>query len=301
MLQFRAKSIKIYLATDNFDLENEFLITKREIIEKIMRCPVCASSLSLSEDERSALCTGARRHCFDFSKDGYLSFPGNSGGDSKGAVDARRSFLAKEYYAPAAEAVAMAVAKYLPRDASLIDAGCGEGYYTSMLAERVGMTVGFDLSKFACGAAAKSAKREGKSNLLYSTASVFELPVADGSVDGVVNIFAPCAEEEYTRVLKEGGYLFVVGAGRDHLMGLKRAIYDDVYENGERADLPVNLEHVEKITSRHEICVEGKDDIAALFSMTPYYWRTSESDRDRLLCLDTLKTEIEFEINVYRK
>jgi 23S rRNA (guanine745-N1)-methyltransferase len=84
-------------------------------------------------------------------------------------------------------------------------------------------------------------------------------------------------------------------------MGLKRAIYDDVYENGERADLPENLVHIEKIISRHEITVVGQDDIEALFSMTPYYWRTSESDHERLKSIDTLKTEIEFEINVYRK
>jgi 23S rRNA (guanine745-N1)-methyltransferase len=154
-------------------LEIEFLFTKREIIEKIMRCPVCSSSLYLSEDKRSAFCTGERRHCFDFSKDGYLSFPGNSGGDSKSAVDARRSFLLKGYYAPAAEAVVRAVAKYVGSDEAIIDAGCGEGYYTSMLSEKVGMTIGFDLSKFACGAAAKLARREGKENLLYSTASVF--------------------------------------------------------------------------------------------------------------------------------
>ncbi len=301
MLQFRAKSIKIYVVSDKFDPETVFLMKQREIIEKIMQCPVCGSSLTLSENEKSALCAGARRHCFDFSRDGYLSFPGNSGGDSKSAVDARRSFLTKGYYAPAAEAVVGAVTKYIGSDSSLIDAGCGEGYYTSMLAERVGMTVGFDLSKFACGAAAKSARREGKTSLLYSTASVFELPVRDASVDAVVNIFAPCAEEEYARVIKDGGYLFVVGAGRDHLMGLKRAIYEDVYENRERADLPTRLEHIEKIVSRHKILVEGKDDIAALFSMTPYYWRTSEADRERLDRLDRLETEIEFEINVYKK
>jgi 23S rRNA (guanine745-N1)-methyltransferase len=84
-------------------------------------------------------------------------------------------------------------------------------------------------------------------------------------------------------------------------MGLKKAIYDDVYENGQRADLPQKLEHVEKIIARHEICVEGKDDIEALFSMPPYYWRTSESDHDRLRGLDKLVTEIEFEINIYKK
>lgn len=266
-----------------------------------MRCPICSAALTVSEDGKSSFCTGARRHCFDFSRDGYLSFPGNSGGDSKSAVDARRSFLQKGYYAPAAEAVVQAVAKHVESDASLIDAGCGEGYYTSMLSERVGMTLGFDLSKFACGAAAKSARREGKTNLLYATASVFELPVKDCSVDAVVNIFAPCAEEEYTRILKSGGYLFVVGAGKNHLMGLKRAIYDDVYENGERADLPEKLEHIERIVSSHSIVVEGQADIEALFSMTPYYWRTSERDHERLKSIETLQTEIEFEINIYRK
>ena len=41
----------------------------------------------------------------------------------------------------------------------------------------------------------------------YAVASVFELPVRDGCADGVLNIFAPCAEEEYCRVLKDGGVL----------------------------------------------------------------------------------------------
>lgn len=294
------KSIRIYIMSILAG-ETDILMTRKDIIEKIIKCPVCTSSVVVSEDGRSALCVGARRHCFDFSKEGYLSFPGNSGGDSKGAVDSRRSFLEKGYYAPAAQAVIAALTKYVSRDASVVDAGCGEGYYTSLLSDEVACAIGFDLSKFACGVAAKAAKRDGRENLLYSTASVFELPVKDSSVDAVVNIFAPCAEDEYTRILKNGGYLFVVGAGREHLLGLKRAIYDNVYENGERADMPKSLEHVKRIVSRHEICVEGRDDIEALFSMTPYYWRTSEIDREKLKGIDSLKTEVEFEINVYKK
>ena len=266
-----------------------------------MRCAVCKETLILSDDGKSALCRGHRRHCFDFSKDGYLSLPMSSGGDSKSAVEARRSFLDKGYYEPCAKALADTLCKYVGSDAAVIDAGCGEGYYTSMIARRVDGVIGFDLSKFACSSAAKRAKRDGLENLLYSTASVFELPVKDGSADAVVNIFAPCAEDEYKRILRDGGYLFVVGAGRDHLMGLKRAIYDDVYENGERADLPRSMEHVERVISRHEICVEGKEDIAALFSMTPYYWRTSESGREKLNELTRLETAVEFEINIYRK
>ena len=278
------------------------LTTRAELVNRIMKCSVCGGEIEVTDDMKSAVCNGARRHCFDFSKDGYLSLPQSSGGgDSKGAVDARRSFLDKGYYEPLALAVSKAVTKYVGQDSIVIDAGCGEGYYTSMIAKCVSGVIGFDLSKFACAAGAKRAKREGWDNLLYSTASVFELPIKDGAADSVVNIFAPCAEDEYKRVLRDGGYLFVVGAGKEHLMGLKRAIYDDVYENGERADLPRTMEHVEKIVSRHEICVEGQEDIAALFSMTPYYWRTSEADREKLSGLARLETTVEFEINIYRK
>ena len=140
-----------------------------------------------------------------------------------------------------------------------------------------------------------------KAGLLFATASVFELPLQDGCADAITNIFAPCAEEEYKRILKSGGYLFVVGAGREHLMGLKKAIYDDVYENGERADLPKSMEKVDCISTHYSVEIQGKENIAALFSMTPYYWRTSEGDKEKLAALESLVTDIDFEINVYRK
>lgn len=170
-----------------------------------------------------------------------------------------------------------------------------------MLAEVSENTVGFDLSKYACAAGAKQAKKDGKDNMLFATASVFELPLKDGCADAVTNIFAPCAEDEYNRVLRDGGYLFVVGAGKDHLMGLKKVIYNDVYENGQRADLPKNMKHVDRVSSHYDIEIHGKEYIEALFSMTPYYWRTSEGDKEKLLKIDSLVTDIEFEINVYQK
>ena len=276
-------------------------MTRAEIVNRIMKCAVCGAPLDVTADQKSAVCQGKKRHCFDFSKDGYLSIPSSKGGDSKEAVDARRSFLERGYYYPVAKAVADTVGKYISNESVIIDAGCGEGYYTAMLAQKSGCVVGFDLSKFACALGAKSAKRCGADNLLYTTASVFELPVKDKMADAVVNIFAPCAEDEYKRVLKDGGYLFVVSAGKDHLMGLKRAIYSEVYENGQRADMPVSIKHVETVTSKHTVRVEGNNDLEALFSMTPYYWRTSESDKAKLSNLNELETEIEFEINVYQK
>jgi 23S rRNA (guanine745-N1)-methyltransferase len=101
--------------------------------------------------------------------------------------------------------------------------------------------------------------------------------------------------------MKDGGYLFVVGAGKNHLMGLKRVMYENPYENGPRADLPKNMKHEECLIVNYSINVSGKENIAALFSMTPYYWRTSEADKQKLLSLAELETEIEFEINVYKK
>jgi hypothetical protein len=35
--------------------------------------------------------------------------------------------------------------------------------------------------------------------------------------------------------------------------------------------------------------------------MTPYYWRTSEADREKLDPLDELTTEVDFDIYLYRK
>lgn len=276
-----------------------------DIIKSFFACPVCGCKMTVTEDGKSAVCLGEnpkkKRHSFDFSADGYLSL-GVTGGDSKAAVAARKAFLRNTLcYENAADAICDAVRSYAGSCRLLVDAGCGEGYYTSKLSAVSDSTVGFDLSKFACSAGAKQARREGKNKLLFATASVFELPLADGCADAVTNIFAPCAEEEYKRILCDGGYLFVVGAGRDHLMGLKRAIYDDVYENGQRADLPKNLEPIGCVTSRYTIKVDGKENIAALFSMTPYYWRTSESDKEKLEALDSLETEIEFEINIYKK
>jgi 23S rRNA (guanine745-N1)-methyltransferase len=277
----------------------------KDIIEKNFKCPVCGGRMAVTEDGKSVKCDGDnpknKKHSFDFSSDGYLSF-GVTGGDSKEAVAARKSFLRSTgAYFTQAQAVVEAVKKYAPDCKTLINAGCGEGYYTSMLSDVSESTLGFDLSKFACSAGAKQARRDGKSGLLFATASVFELPLQDGCADVVTNIFAPCAEAEYCRVLKDGGLLFLVGAGKNHLMGLKKAIYDNVYENGERADLPKSMEHIGVVSSNSISEIRGKENIAALFSMTPYYWRTSEGDKSKLDGLESLVTEIDFEINIYRK
>lgn len=271
-------------------------------------CPVCKKPLSpqLREDGRiaSLYCAGERRHCYDVSRAGHVHLAPRhaGGGDSKEAVAARSHFLGAGYYRSALASLCELVGQTIG-SGLIIDAGCGEGYYTGGVAEALGtrgQLCGFDLSRDAVQTAAKAAGRRGLS-AFYAVASVFELPLRDGCADGVINIFAPCAEEEYTRVLKDGGTLIVVGAGERHLLGLKRALYDEVYVNEQRADLPRSLTLIGQKTVEDEITVEGEDRIAALFSMTPYYWRTPRTAAERLTSLQTLTTEIAFDFKIYRK
>ncbi len=265
-----------------------------------LRCPVCHASVCADDGGRICACMGERRHTFDFSKRGYLNLSRarQSGtGDSAEAVRARSAFLEAGYYQPLSDAV-NAMLDRLQAE-SVLDAGCGEGYYTNRMAEgRV--TLGADLSVHGIDHAAKQAKRM-QNGAAFTVASLFELPVLDASFSALTNLFAPCAEAEFSRVLDAGGHLILVGAGERHLWGLKKAIYETPYLNRERKDLPVGMQLSEHSRVTEKITVEGQDMISALFSMTPYYWRTGERDREKLSRLDVLCTEIDFDIFLYRK
>lgn len=268
-----------------------------QTVLEFLKCPVCGAPLN--RDEKVCRCTGAKVHCFDFAKSGYLNLSGPRGGegDLKDAVRARRLFLDAGYYQPLCDRV-----DALLTDCgvtSFLDAGCGEGYYTNRLAmHRDG--VGIDLSRAGIEVASKRAKAQ-ESRAGFAVASLFSMPVADGAVDGVVNLFAPCAEQEFLRVLKPGGVLLLVGAGERHLMGLKQVLYDDPYLNPGRADLPKSMEQISSERLTYTVTVEGQEQIEALFSMTPYYWRTSEADHAKLKGLERLTTEVDFDILLFRK
>lgn len=289
------------------------------IVQDILACPLCGASMAVSEDGRSLICTGkqpclthpacqtrpARKHCFDGAASGYLPLaPRHSGGgDAKEAVRARADFLRHGYYASAAERLCRIALTYAPEGGSILDAGCGEGYFSNQLANAGFDVLGVDLSKFAVDAAAKAAA-PCQRKPVYAVASVFELPVREESLDGVTNIFAPCAPQEYARVLRPGGYLIVAGAGETHLMELKRLIYTHPYLNDTRHDLPgedapFTCVDKQNITFTTKIC--GQEHVRALFAMTPYYWRTSREGQAKTASLESLETEVSFDFYVYQK
>ena len=103
------------------------------------------------------------------------------------------------------------------------------------------------------------------------------------------------------RVLKDNGYLFSVIPGALHLIDLKRAVYETPYEN-EVADIGVEgFELIENIPVENVIHLECNEDIMNLMSMTPYFYRTSARDIEKLASLPSLDTLTQLNILVYKK
>ena len=267
-------------------------------ITKALICPHCASPLT--REGGSILCE--RRHTYDIAKSGYVNLHNTSSkkqsGDSKEMAASRTAFLGTGKYAPFMETIKKAAGA----GKVLVDAGCGEGYYTVALSENFEHSYGFDLSRDSVMTAAKRAKAAGVGErCFFGVASVYSIPVADGAADCVTNVFAPCVEEEYFRILKEGGLLVVACAGVHHLEGLKAALYEEVRENTDRADLPKNMELVDKQNVSYNILLDSPEMIRNLYMMTPYCYKTSIEAQKKLLSLDSLETAVDFDIYVYRK
>jgi SAM-dependent methyltransferase len=98
----------------------------------------------------------------------------------------------------------------------VLDAGCGEGYLSRLLAGRGSRPVGVDICRELVEAAREKAAADGL-DLAYEIADVAALPVPDGTVDLVVanhllnDLRDPVpAVGEFARVLRPGGRLVAI-------------------------------------------------------------------------------------------
>ena len=268
----------------------------------IFACPLCGEKLAI--DEQVYRCTSG--HCFDKAKEGYVNLlPANrqhasAPGDDKDMVKARTAFLDSGRYAPLKEALCGLTARYAGEGTVLLDAGCGEGYYTEglsrVIAEKGGRTGGADLSKAAVKKAAKRC-REAE----IAVASVYHLPLAEGSVDMVTDCFSPLAKEEYRRVLKDGGRFLYVVPGARHLWEMKEVLYEQPYENEVREEAYEGFRLQETVPLSFGIHLEKTEEIMALFRMTPYAWKTPKEGVERLTEQKELGLTAEFRILVYER
>ena len=257
-------------------------------------CPVCKKPLVFRQ--HAAVCES--NHSFDVAREGYVNLllgsrSGDLTGDSKESARSRRDLLNKGYYSPLKNALISLLAD---AQGSMLDICCGEGYYTSAIAAATALDVyGFDISREMVRLAAK--RGAGK----YFVANLAAIPVADESVDVATHLFAPFQEKEFSRILKRGGKLYSVVPGKTHLYGLKQAVYDTPYYNDEKLPQTQSLQLVDVHHVSEQITLSSREDIRAVFQMTPYFYRTSQKDKAKLEAYTSLTTDVSFLIAEYVK
>ena len=261
-------------------------------------CPNCGEKLE--KQDKAFVCPN--RHSFDIARQGYVNLltvqqkHSLAPGDTREQVLSRRAFLEAGYYAPIAQAL-ISAAREFGAEGDILDIGCGEGYYSSQLADALQLPLtGLDISKEAVRCAAAKYK-----NHRWICATAAHIPVGDASCGLVTSLFALTLPEEFHRVLMPGGLYFQVLAAEDHLLGLKSIIYDrlNFKEKNTVPELP-GFELVESIPIRFSFTLEGKQ-VQNLFSMTPHVFRIGKDGAERLANTRMLTDTASCVLNVYRK
>lgn len=276
------------------------------MIENIYKCPVCG--LELTCNGKQYFCS--KGHSFDLSQKGYINLllvnnkKTKDPGDNKQMMKSRREFLNKGYYVKLSRAINDAMIQCLKENTeTILDAGCGEGYYLSNLKNSIKNAgksniefFGMDISKAAVNMAAS---RDKEINFLVG--SSFNIPIQHETVDIILRNFAPGDPKEFYRILKKNGKLFIVTPGIMHLFQLKEALYESARKNEEKQDNIEGFQHKGHEEIKYEIELNENTDIKNLISMTPYYWSISEEMRNSLDSISYIKTTLHFNIDIYEK
>ena len=261
-------------------------------------CPVCGEKLNKAD--RAWLCPN--RHSFDIARQGYVNLltvqqkHSLNPGDTREQVLSRRGFLEAGFYEPILQTLTE-IAREFGITGPILDVGCGEGYYSARLARALDAELaGLDISKEAVRCAA--AKYKGP---IWLTATAAHIPVENGAAQLVTSLFALTLPEEFSRVLRDGGYYFQVLACQDHLLGLKSVIYPELNlkEKDSVPELP-GFALEKSVPIRFSFTVEG-EQIRNLFSMTPHVFRIGKEGAERLNNTKTLTDTASCVLNVYRK
>ena len=261
-------------------------------------CPKCRCPLEIC-DTGAAKCKN--NHSFDRSREGYynllLANGGANHGDNREMLLARRRFLDTESYRPLAEAVCASLRDFPTPDADILDMGAGEGYYTDFVERAFSSReiYAFDISKEAVRLAAKRNKR-----VKYAVASSYKVPLPDESFGAIYNIFSPLAIDEVKRLLKKDGIFVVAIPDSEHLFSLKAAVYDEPYKNTPENEELQGFLLEDRKTLSYSRTLSG-DEARDLFMMTPYAYRTSLREKERLLDIESLEVGFRFIILTYKK
>ncbi|MEG0493038.1 MAG: methyltransferase domain-containing protein [Clostridia bacterium] len=234
------------------------LANKLQPFLPLLRCPLCHQALSLSPT--SLFCQSG--HCFDLSAKGYVNLaPSHSQAADKydaSLFESRRAVFEDGFYAPVLACIKTVLGEcFGSQPFSLLDVGCGEGYYARALAPffPAAQLLGADLNRSAIQAAAR-----GDNAIGWFVADLKHLPIQDGSLHAILDVLTPADYAEFKRVLAPGGLLMKLVPGKDYLCEVRSAVAEHLQRdqyNNERvlSHLECYADILEHIDIRHTLSV----------------------------------------------
>jgi 23S rRNA (guanine745-N1)-methyltransferase len=270
-------------------------------------CPLCPEALqeNLPQEDvqhSNSVWRCVNNHSFDMAREGYLNLhlvqhkKSKDPGDNPEMVRARRAFLHADYYQPLRDAV---IDLLTPLHAtSLLDIGCGEGYYTSSFRLFIDDVIGLDIAKPAIQLAAKRFK-----DITWLVGSGAMLPLANSSVDITSSMFSPLPIAEMARVLKPEGFVLVVTPAPMHLWTVREGLFGEVQAH-EPDKFLVGFDELFTLHSRREVSFPltlPNQVLKDLLCMTPYVWKAKPENRAALELLEQFETAAAFTVFLFKK
>ena len=244
-------------------------------------CPICQENLTLLES--SLKC--CNRHSFDLAKFGYVNLAPQikqSANYDKENFQNRQQILEAGFYQAILEAVSDLLSNS-KNAKTILDIGCGEGFYSRKLQERHPDKTfyAFDISKDSVQIAAKS---EPNWAVNWFVGDLARLPIKDGSMDILLDIFSPANYGEFRRVLSKDGILIKVIPTENHLKEIRQKVQDQLtnkdYSN---QDIKEHFqEHFTILSSQTASLTKTitAEQLQALLSMTPLLFHIDQSKID---------------------
>ncbi|CAL9563746.1 23S rRNA (guanine(748)-N(1))-methyltransferase [Streptomyces sp. enrichment culture] len=253
-----------------------------ELSLDLLRCPTCRTR-RLHPDRGALRCPVG--HTFDIARHGYaglLAGTRATSGDDPAMIRARDRFLATGAYAPIREAGARLAADAASEQATVVDVGCGTGYYLAGVLDQLpgARGLGMDTSARALRSAARAHDRAAA--VAWDVFRPF--PLAGKVADVVLDVFAPRNPAEFHRVLRPTGRLIVVRPTGRHLAELRGRLpamvtVDPAKEQRLHRALEPFFEAV--VTERVEYrAILSRPNALDLVAMTPSARHVSRADLD---------------------